>query len=247
MLTPKRRWGLRNSVGVAEHPETGGLYSVENSADDVMRDGVDVHQNNPGEEMNFHGTLAGNTDQSQGSNHGYPECFAAWDPSGLPDKGNLVVGNQFALNATSDGACAERTAPRLTFQAHMAPLDIKFNSSGDQAWVTFHGSWDRTQPVGYKVSLVDFAHGEPVAPSTSTTSYTDIFTNADNSKCPDACFRPVGMTFDKQGRLFVSSDASGEIYVLVADAVAGNGSSTSNDTSVGVRSIFPKRLSSLLV
>ncbi len=23
----------------------------------------------------------------------------------------------------------------------MAPLDIKFNSSGDQAWVTFHGSW----------------------------------------------------------------------------------------------------------
>ena len=94
---------------------------------------------------------------------------------------------------------------------------------------------------------MDFAHGEPVAPSTSTTSYTDIFTNADNSKCPDACFRPVGMTFDKQGRLFVSSDASGEIYVLVADAVAGNGSSTSNDTSVGVRSIFPKRLSSLLV
>lgn len=28
------------------------------------------------------------------------------------------------------------------------------------------------------------------------------------------------MTFDNKGRLFVSSDASGEIYVLVADAVA---------------------------
>ena len=134
-------WGLRNSVGVAEHPETGGLYSVENSADDVARDGVDVHQNNPGEEMNFHGTLVGNTDLSQGSNHGYPECFAAWDPSALPDNSGLVIGSQFSLNATSDDICAGRTAPRLTFQAHMAPLDVKFNSSGDQAWVTFHGSW----------------------------------------------------------------------------------------------------------
>ena len=73
---------------------------------------------------------------------------------------------------------------------------------------------DRSQPVGYKVSLIDFADGEPVAASTSTTSCIDVFTNADNTKCPGACFRPVGMTFDSQGRLFVSSDASGEIYVI---------------------------------
>lgn len=99
-----------------------------------------------------------------------------------------------------------------------------------------HENRDRTQPVGYKVSLVDFANGEPLAPSTSTTSYTDILTNADNSKCPDACFRPVGMAFDRQGRLFVSSDASGEIYVLVADTVAGGGNSSSNDASLGARS-----------
>lgn len=44
-------WGLRNSVGIAEHPDTGGIYSVENSADEIMREGIDVHQNNPGEEM----------------------------------------------------------------------------------------------------------------------------------------------------------------------------------------------------
>ena len=105
---------------------------------------------------------------------------------------------------------------------------------------------DRTQPVGYKVSLIDFVNGEPVAPSTSRTSYTDILTNADNSKCPGACFRPVGMTFDRQGRLFVSSDASGEIYVLVADAVTGGGHSSSNaPTSVGVRSFLSRGLSSL--
>ena len=128
-------------MGVAEHPETGGLYSVENSADDIKRDGVDIHQNNPGEEMNFHGSLIDNTDESQGSNYGYPECFAAWNPSALPNNSDLVVGSQFALDSSSDGVCSERTAPRLTFQAHMAPLDIAFNNSGDQAWVTFHGSW----------------------------------------------------------------------------------------------------------
>ena len=104
---------------------------------------------------------------------------------------------------------------------------------------------DRTQPVGYKVSLVNFANGGPVAPSTSTTSYADILTNADNSKCPNACFRPVGMAFDRQGRLFVSSDASGEIYVLVADAVAGSGNPSSNGTPVGVRSAFFQRRSYL--
>jgi glucose/arabinose dehydrogenase len=30
-------WGLRNSVGVAEEPVTGGIYSVENSADQISR------------------------------------------------------------------------------------------------------------------------------------------------------------------------------------------------------------------
>lgn len=42
-------WGLRNDVGIDEHPSTGGLYSVENGADNVMRLGVDIHQNNPAE------------------------------------------------------------------------------------------------------------------------------------------------------------------------------------------------------
>ncbi len=35
----------------------------------------------------------------------------------------------------------------------------------------------------------------------------------------------MGIAFDDQGRLFVSSDASGEIYVVVRDELA-NGSST---------------------
>ena len=110
---------------------------------------------------------------------------------------------------------------------------------------------DRTDPSGYKVSTIAFANGEPVAPPNSNTSYTDIFTNVDNSKCPDNCFRPVGLAFDKQGRMFVSSDLSGEIYVVTKDSTSnstsgssGSGSSqsgssgpggkTSNSPSIGI-------------
>jgi len=39
--------------------------------------------------------------------------------------------------------------------------------------------------------------------------------NPDVSKCPDKCFRPVGLALDTKGRLWVTSDTTGEIYVLV--------------------------------
>lgn len=68
--------------------------------------------------------------------------------------------------------------------------------------------------MGYKVSTISFSAGSPVDASDSTTALTDIMTNADNSKCPDDCFRPVGLALDSKGRLFMSSDATGEIYVL---------------------------------
>lgn len=139
-------WGLRNSVGVAEEPITGAIYSVENSVDNFNRSGESIHQNNPGEEMNFHGYLNGTETDEQGGNYGYPTCFSAWNVSEIPDNENIQVGTQIAIgdqNSTiNDTFCREdRIAPRLTFQAHQAPLDIKFNDNGTAAWVAFHGSW----------------------------------------------------------------------------------------------------------
>ncbi len=138
-------WGLRNSVGMAEHPGTGGIFSVENSADQLERDGQDIHQDNPGEEMNFHGFLNASQHGAQGSNYGYPYCFAAWMVDDIPRNANLRVGSQFVAgdqtSGVDDAFCAEQTPPILTFQAHMAPLDIEFNNSATEAWVTFHGSW----------------------------------------------------------------------------------------------------------
>ncbi|KAL8780705.1 MAG: hypothetical protein Q9213_006351 [Squamulea squamosa] len=239
-------WGLRNSVGVVEHPDTGGIYSVENSVDEIMREGKNVHQDNPGEEMNFHGYLNGTEYAPQGSNYGYPYCFSAWAPEDLPQNENIKVGTQFAMgdqnNTINDTFCAGRTPPRLTFQAHMAPLDIKFNNSAAEAWVTFHGSWDRTNPVGYKLSVIPFANGEPVAAPDNKTAAIDVLVNTDNSKCPRGCFRPVGIAFDQHGRLFISSDSTGEIYVVVKDQTPqGTTGSTSGSAATPAASTAADR------
>jgi glucose/arabinose dehydrogenase len=136
-------WGLRNSVGIAEHPISGGIFSVENSADDVQRLGQDIHTNNPGEEMNFHGYLNGTQSSVQGGNYGYPQCFAVWNATEIPQNSGLTTGSQFQLGDNPDDAyCANNTIPpRLTFPAHWAPLDIVFNTGGTVAYITSHGSW----------------------------------------------------------------------------------------------------------
>ena len=139
-------WGLRNSVGVGEEPVTGGIYSVENSVDDFQRGSELINENNPGEELNFHGYLNGTQYQQQGGNYGYPTCYAAWNVSEIPDNEGITVGSQFAIGSQNDTVndenCRdEHVPPRLTFQAHMAPIDIKFNTNGTGAWVSFRGSW----------------------------------------------------------------------------------------------------------
>lgn len=56
-----------------------------------------------------------------------------------------MVGQQAAIDASvgnfTAASCAVKTAPRLVFPAHTAPLDIKFKKDGSLAYVTFHGSW----------------------------------------------------------------------------------------------------------
>lgn len=235
-------WGLRNSVGVAEHPTTGGIYSVENSADNIVRQGVDIHEDNPGEELNFHGLL--NDTSALGANYGYPACFALWNTSApFPALNNLAVGSPFSLtpdNATlNDTTCAQRTVPpRLTFQAHTAPLDIKFaGENGDEAYISFHGSWNRDHPAGYKLSYVSFSSStnEPVEAADSTTAVKDVLTAPDVGRCAEegfGCFRPAGIAVDAaEGRVFVSSDATGEIWVVMRDEAGQSGGETTTGTA----------------
>lgn len=109
------------------------------------------------------------------------------------------------------------------------------------AYVTSRGSWNRDQPDGYRVFALAFQNGEPSEPANSTEAILPVFSNRDNSGCPDGCFRPVGLAFDSKGRLFVSADASGEIYVitredgsgLTAEAQPGSGSGSSSGLGSG--------------
>lgn len=77
----------------------------------------------------------------------------------------------------------------------------------------------------------DTGTGEPVEPRTSNTSLRSILSNGDLSRCPDACFRPAGLALDAAGRLFMSSDATGEIYVLARAEMSITGDPPSSPTT----------------
>jgi len=54
--------------------------------------------------------------------------------------------------------------------------------------------------------------------------------NEDNSRCPDGCFRPVGLVSDGKRRVWMSSDSTGEIWVLER---AAEGTTTGTGTATG--------------
>ncbi|KUJ10224.1 uncharacterized protein LY89DRAFT_710610 [Mollisia scopiformis] len=210
-------YGLRNAVGIV-FDRNDKLWVTENGSDELTRttDGqtVDIHGDNPAEELNYIGDLAPSTNW-----YGFPTCYSVWKPSDIRDR-VFGIGDQFVLvpNATfNDSACGNLSIPpRLTFQAHSAPLDTKFDRSFANMYVAFHGSWDRDPPTGYKVVEVPFFRGRdgrygPVSLSNSTSGYRDIWSNVNVNQCSATqCFRPAGIVFDHLGRMYVTSDASGE-------------------------------------
>jgi glucose/arabinose dehydrogenase len=134
-------WGLRNSVGLAENPVDGGIWSNENGSDNMSRDGKDIHENSPGEEINFHGFVNGTKHANYGKNFGYPDCAAAWHVNEMPRNSGLKVGRHFSLSGNDTACDAGFVPPRITLPSHWAPIDIAFNSGGSVAYMTSRGSW----------------------------------------------------------------------------------------------------------
>ncbi|CAI6025038.1 unnamed protein product [Clonostachys chloroleuca] len=217
-------YGLRNEVAIAVDPNNM-VWGVENSADDFARviDGkaTDIHENNPAEELNY----LGDPSVSNENWYGYPTCFTAWGGDEFPD-GNFTAGVQFIPEPNStwtDQTCQERsTGPRLSIQAHSAPIDAKFDAAGENLYVTLHGSWNRDVPTGYKVVTIPFTTGgeggyEPVADRHSKEGYVDLLWDPQEGCDSSKCFRPSGITWDRdQTRLIVASDngQEGELYIL---------------------------------
>ncbi|KAI1171987.1 soluble quino protein glucose dehydrogenase [Nemania sp. FL0916] len=215
-------YGLRNEVGLA-FDGNNMLWGVENSADDLVRtvngSTTDVHHTNPAEELNFIGDVTVPNNKW----YGYPYCFTVWSPDVMTDR-TFQVGDQFVqvprANFTDDTCAKISVPPVLSFDAHTAPLDAKFDADFGNLFVTLHGSWDRQPPAGYKVVAVPFAQGRdgsygPTAASWSSKGTIDVFYPPDEGLCSDTtCLRPVGLVFDAAGRLYVTSDGSGEVFLL---------------------------------
>ncbi|KAF5579213.1 L-sorbosone dehydrogenase [Fusarium pseudocircinatum] len=214
-------WGLRNALGLAEHPVTGGIFSTENSYEVLTRDGKDVSVDNPGEEMNFHGYLNGST-ESRGGNYGYPFCYSLWSVSTFPGNGRVKIGEQFGadrpseLSRRTDEECQrDYVAPVRVFQAQSASIGLGFNQDGTRAAIAFHGSWNRAKAAGYSVGIDDFKEGQPAVPAIGSRNATQpIIFNKRMHRCNEECFRPVSLAWDKKNRLFFSSDTTREVFVL---------------------------------
>ncbi|KAF2827652.1 soluble quino protein glucose dehydrogenase [Ophiobolus disseminans] len=203
-------WGIRNTVGVGEDSK-GGIWAVENGMDDMSRNGKDIHNTQPLRGVKFprfHNPKF----------HKLPHHMGFRLPV-LPAQHRACnrLRCKVIANATAEfSACSSRVPPKLCFPAHIAPLDIKFNPNGSAAYVSFHGSWNKSPPDGFCVSRVAWNSdtGMPSEPLTSTTAAKDIMWNADNAGYPNSCFRPVGLAWDAKGRLYMASDGTNEMWVL---------------------------------
>jgi len=211
--------GLRNEVGLRFNQE-GLLWGVENGCDDLARPdlGGDIHQDNPSEEMNLFRT--------PGQFYGYPYC---WSEFKLAMNKSHPTGTQWAHpNFMNDGKhtddwCqnnANVVPPIYNFGAHMAPLDIYFYygttfstiAKGD-AFVSFHGSWDRSPPQGYKVSHVKYQNGLPVSDENF------LYYQGPGETGNNWPHRPVGLAITKCADtecLLITSDQSGIIIAIIA-------------------------------
>ncbi|PPC89939.1 MAG: sorbosone dehydrogenase [Methylobacter sp.] len=173
--------GIRNTVGFDWSPQTRQLYFTDNGRDYL---GEDV----PPEELNLW--------TEKGQHFGYPYCHGG----SLPDP-------EFAGNHQ----CREFTPPVWKFNAHMAALGIRFYRGQhfpadykNQLFVAQHGSWNRSQPQGYRVALVKFSNGVPV----SDKVFIDGWLQPDG----EALGRPVDILELNDGSVLISDDKLGVIY-----------------------------------
>jgi glucose/arabinose dehydrogenase len=171
--------GLRNAVGITFRPGTDELWATNNGRDMLGDD-------QPPETI---------YQVEEGGDYGWPRCHSGRisDPEfGGPD------------------ACQGVEAPAVEMQAHSAPLGLGFYS-GEQfpeeyrgnLFVAFHGSWNRSEPTGYKVVRIPMEAGTPGMVEDFATGWLVQ---------GSAWGRPVDVVTGPDGSLYVSDDAGGIVY-----------------------------------
>lgn len=174
--------GLRNPTALAIQPGTGQLWAVVNERDELGPNLVPDYL----------------TSVREGGFYGWP--YSYWgqnvDPRVRPQDPQKV---------------ASAIRPDYSLGSHVAALGLAFSTPSmgprfaDGVFVGEHGSWNRSQPVGYKVIFVPFRGGRPAGPPIDVVTG---FYGADGKTRG----RPVGVTVDPRGALIVADDLSNTIW-----------------------------------
>ncbi len=179
--------GVRNTVGFDWQPQTNALFFTENGRDEL---GDDV----PADELNQWSKV--------GDHFGYPYCHAG-------EISDPVFG--------ANKKCSDFVAPVWKFKAHNAPLGMRFYrgsqfpaSYKNQLFVALHGSWNRTEPDGYRVALVTFKDNKPVN--------EQVFIDGWLTQSKEVLGRPVDILELPNGSILISDDKLGLIYQVKFNA-----------------------------
>ncbi|MBI4908297.1 MAG: PQQ-dependent sugar dehydrogenase [Acidobacteria bacterium] len=205
--------GLRNSVGFAWHPVTGEFWSADNGGDSLG-------DNEPPEEVNI---------LTEGGDYGWPDCVGAQRPA------------RWGLQARPD-RCGETKPPELEMQAHSAPLGLEFYTGDgfplsykNDAFLSFHGSWNRSTPTGYKVVRIRAAGGR-------AAGLEDFLTGFLNTERRSTSGRPVHIVTAPDGAIFISDDAALNVYRVEYVGPRINQGGVTYNEETGVWSIKGRRL-----
>ncbi|KTC26036.1 MULTISPECIES: sorbosone dehydrogenase family protein [Pseudomonas] len=174
--------GLRNPTALTIQPGSGQLWTVVNERDELGPDLVPDYL----------------TSVREGAFYGWP--YSYWgqnvDPRAQPQNPAKV---------------AAAIKPDYSLGSHVAALGVDFSipamgeKFADGAFVGEHGSWNRDNPVGYKVIFVPFSNGKPAGePIDFATGF-----RGDDGKTRG---RPVGVTVDPKGALIIADDLANTIW-----------------------------------
>ena len=174
--------GIRNPTALTIQPGTGQLWAVANERDEIGPDLVPDYL----------------TSVKEGAFYGWP--YSYWGQN-LDER----------VRPQDPQKVAAAIRPDYALGSHVAALGLDFSAPtmgeafAEGAFVGEHGSWNRSDPVGYKVVFVPFRDNRPAGPPVDVVTG---FLNAEGN----ARGRPVGVTVDPRGALIIADDLSNTVW-----------------------------------
>lgn len=205
-------WGLRNSVDFL-WTSTGELWANMNGRDNLL-DPNGSPDSLPPEVIVFPIRM--------GQFYGWPYCFNLFMGSNAI-KAPQVLDNQSRLRLPNGLDCSQATPALFTDLAHSAPLGMTLGAEGNfpaayqsDLYVAYHGSWNVENPDSIrdcKVERIVVKNGFPVSNEDFVNGW-----RAPGSNCGDAATygRPADVIFGADGAMYISDDAAGRVYRVIA-------------------------------